>query len=69
MIDGSNEVYTMTNDLLSTIIDKDVPSMWDMTVNYVALDNVDGLDVKIDEESYTINVSRETLTVEDEESL
>ena len=68
MIDGNNEVYTMTTEILSTVMDKDVSSMWDMTVNYISKDDLDSLDVKIDGQENTINVSRETLIVENDES-
>ena len=67
MIDGSNEVYTMTKDLLSTVIDKEVSTLWDMTVNYISLNNLDSLDVKMNGEVKSIDVSRETIVVEDEE--
>lgn len=69
MIEGSNEVYTMTKDLLSTVIDKNVSEMWDMTVSYVVLDSLDSLDVETDGEDFTINVSRETSIAEDDDSL
>lgn len=65
MIQGSQEVYTMTNELLSTVIDKDVSAMWDMTVNYVSLNDLDSLSVKLDGEEKEINVSRETLEKEE----
>ena len=68
MIDGNNEIYTMTTEILSTVMDKDVSSMWDMTVNYISKDDLDSLDVKIDGQENTINVSRETLIVENDES-
>lgn len=68
MIEGSNEVYTMTTEILSTIIDKDVSSMWNMTVNYVSKDELESLDVNIDGEENVISVSRETVTVEKDES-
>ena len=68
MIDGNNEVYTMTTEILSTVMDKDVSSIWDMTVNYISKDDLDSLDVKIDGQENTINVSRETFIVENDES-
>lgn len=68
MLDGSNEVYTMTNDILSTVIDKDVSAMLDMTVSYLSVNDLDSLDINIDGKSNTINVSRETLVVEDEDT-
>lgn len=68
MLDGSNEVYTMTNDILSTVVDKDVSTMLDMTVNYLSVNDLDSLDINIDGKNNTINVSRETLVVEDEDT-
>ncbi len=61
MVDDNKEVYTMTNDLLSTVIDKNVSTMWDMTVNYVSLNDLESLSVKLYGEEKEINVSRETL--------
>lgn len=67
MIDGSKEVYTITNDLLSTVIDKDVSTMWDMTVNYLSVNDLSSLDVEFDSTKKKIDVSRETVAVENEE--
>lgn len=67
MVDGSKEVYTMTKDLLSTVIDKDVSTMWDMTVNYLSVNELSSLDIKVDGKEKTIDVSRETFLVDDEE--
>lgn len=67
MIEGSAEVYTITNDVLSTVIDKDASSLLNMTVNYLSLNDLDSLDVELDGERNTIDVSHETFVVEDEE--
>lgn len=69
MLDGDKEVYTMTNSLLSTVIDKDVSDLWDMTVNYVSLDDLDSLSVELDGEKKEINVSRETVVEEEPEEV
>ena len=68
MLEGSNEVFTITTDLLSTVIDKDASAMWDMSVSYVSLNDLDSLDVEVDGKTSTINVSRETKAAEDEDS-
>lgn len=65
-VDGSNQVYTMSNDLLSTVIDKDVSAMWDMTVNYLSINDLDSLDIDLNGQKNTIDVSRETVVIEDE---
>ena len=62
MLDNDNQVYTITNDLLSTLIDKDPDSMWDMTINYLPMNQLEHLDVSYNEEEKTVNVSRETIS-------
>ena len=65
MVNDSNEVYTMSTDTLSALIDKSEEDFWDMTVSYVALNNLGSLKVNYQGSDYKVNVSRETSTDDD----
>ena len=65
MVNDSNEVYTMSTDTLSALIDKSEEDFWDMTVSYVALNNLGSLKVNYQGRDYKVNVSRETSTDDD----
>ena len=65
MVNDSNEVYTMSTDTLSALIDKSEEDFWDMTVSYVALNNLGSLKVNYQGSDYKVNVSREISTDDD----
>ena len=59
-IDGSNEIYTISEDSLDSFIGKTNEDFWDMTVSYLSVNNLEKLSVNYKDNDYTINVSRET---------
>ena len=65
MVNDSNEVYTMSTDSLSALIDKSEEDFWDMTVSYVSLNSLGSLKVNYQGSDYKVNVSRETSTDDD----
>ena len=65
MVNDSNEVYTMSTDTLSALIDKSEEDFWDMTVSYVSLNSLGSLKVNYQGSDYKVNVSRETSTDDD----
>lgn len=67
IVNDSNQVYTMSSDSLLTFLGKTDLDFWDMTVNYLYIDNLESLDVNYGGKEYAINVSRETSENEDGE--
>ena len=59
-IDGSNEIYTISEDSLDSFIGKTNEDFWDMTVSYLSVNNLEKLSVNYKDNDYTIDVSRET---------
>lgn len=66
-VNGSNEIYTISEDSLDTFIGKTDADFWDMTVSYLSVNNLDSLKVDYKNSEYTVNVSRETSEDEDAE--
>ena len=66
-VNGSNEIYTISEDSLDTFIGKTDADFWDMTVSYLSVNNLDSLQVDYKNSEYTVNVSRETSEDEDAE--
>lgn len=64
-VNDSNAIYTISNDTLDSLFGKTNEDFWNMTVNYLSVNNLDSLEVTFENETHTINVSRETS--EDEE--
>lgn len=64
-VNDSNAIYTISSDTLDSFLGKTNEDFWDMTVNYLSVNNLDSLEVTFEDETHTINVSRETS--EDEE--
>ena len=64
-VNGSNEIYTISEDSLDTFIGKTDVDFWDMTVSYLSVNNLDSLKVDYKNSEYTVNVSRETSEDED----
>lgn len=63
-IEGETEIYTMSDNIIEIFTEKNADYFLDLTVNYVALNEVEKLTVEYDSELYVIDVSRETLTNE-----
>ena len=61
----NKQVYTMSTDTLSVVIDKTPSDLWSLVVNYVSVLNLDQLQVTYGDATSTVNVSRETSTDDD----
>ena len=66
-VDDSKEVYTITKDSLTDILDSTISDFYSLTVNYVSVNDLDSLEVKSDDGDHTVSVVRETAKAEDEE--
>ncbi len=66
-VNDSNEIYTISEDTLDTFLGKTAADFWDLTVSYLSVNNLETLNVNYKGDEYTVNVSRETSS-EDEES-
>lgn len=63
-INDSNEVYTISEDSLSDILDVELSDFYNLSVSYISGSLIDSLDFEISGDSHTIDLSRET-TVEE----
>ena len=61
----NKQVYTMSTDTLSAIIDKKASDLWSLIVNYQSVKTLDQLQVTYAGDAHTVNVSRETSTDDD----
>ena len=61
----NKQIYTMSTDTLSAVIDKTPSDLWPLIVNYLSVKNLDQLQVTYGETTNTVNVSRETFTDDD----
>ena len=66
-VDDSKEVYTITKDSLTDILDSTAADFYSLSVNYVSVNDLDTLEVKSDDGDHTVDVVRETVKAEDEE--
>ena len=66
-VDDSKEVYTITKDPLTDILDSTAADFYSLSVNYVSVNDLDTLEVKSDDGDHTVDVVRETVKAEDEE--
>ena len=66
-VNDSNQVYTVTTDSLSAILDSNVSDFYSMSVNYVSVNDLDSLEVQSADGTHTVNVTRETSKDEDDE--
>lgn len=64
-IDDSKEVYTMSDETLSTFLDKENADFWDMNVCYISINDIESVEVTYKGETKNVNVSRETSEDED----
>nr|WP_295264376.1 DUF4340 domain-containing protein [uncultured Blautia sp.] len=64
-VDDSKEVYTITKDSLTDILDSTISDFYSLTVNYVSVNDLDSLEVKSDDGDHTVSVVRETAKAED----
>ena len=61
----NKQIYTMSTDTLSAVIDKTPSDLWSLIGNYLSVKNLDQLQVTYGETTNTVNVSRETSTDDD----
>ena len=61
----NKQIYTMSTDTLSAVIDKTPSDLWSLIVNYLSVKNLDQLQITYGETTSTVNVSRETSTDDD----
>ena len=61
----NKQIYTMSTDTLSAVIDKTPSDLWSLIVNYLSVKNLYQLQVTYGETTSTVNVSRETSTDDD----
>ena len=61
----NKQIYTMSTDTLSEVIDKTPSDVWSLIVNYLSVKNLDQLQVTYGETTSTVKVSRETSTDDD----
>lgn len=67
-VDDSREVYTITKDSLTDILDSTMSDFYNLTVSYVSSNDLDSLEVQSAEGDHTINVVTETVKAEDEDT-
>ena len=67
-VDDSKEVYTITKDSLTDILDSTMSDFYNLTVSYVSSNDLDSLEVQSAEGDHTINVVTETVKAEDEDT-
>lgn len=66
-VNDSDEIYTIAQENLDTLFGKSVSDLWDMTVNYLSVNQLEALDIVINSEEHQVSVSRETSENEDGE--
>lgn len=67
-VDDSKEVYTITKDSLTDILDSTMSDFYNLTVSYVSSNDLDSLEVQSADGNHTINVVTETVKAEDEDT-
>ena len=67
-VDDSKEVYTITKDSLTDILDSTMSDFYNLTVSYVSSNDLDSLKVQSADGDHTINIVTETVKAEDEDT-
>ena len=67
-VDDSKEVYTITKDSLTDILDSTMSDFYSMTLSYVSANDLDSLEVQSADGDHTINIVTETVKAEDEDT-
>lgn len=68
-VDDSKEVYTITKDSLTDILDSTMSDFYNLTVSYVSSNDLDSLEVQSADGDHTINIVTETVKAEDEDTI
>ena len=66
-VNDSKEVYTITEDSLTDILDSTVSDFYSLSVNYLSVNSRDSLEVKTPDGDHTVTVTRETTKDSDDE--
>ena len=66
-VNDSNQVYTITEDSLSAILDSKTSDFYSLSVNYISLNDLDSLDITTAEGDHKVTVTRETTKNDDDE--
>ena len=66
-VDDSKEVYTITEESLTDILDSTVSDFYSLSVNYLSVNSLDSLEVKTPNGDHTVTVTRETTKDSDDE--
>ena len=66
-VDDSKEVYTITEDSLTDILDSTASDFYSLSVNYLSVNNLDSLEVKTPDDDHKVTVTRETTKDSDDE--
>lgn len=66
-VNDSKQVYTITDDSLSAILDSKAADFYSLSVNYMSVNDLDSLEVKDADGTHEIKVTRETTKAEDAE--
>ena len=66
-VDDSKEVYTITEDSLTDILDSTVSDFYSLSVNYLSVNSLDSLEVKTPDGDHKVTVTRETTKDSDDE--
>lgn len=66
-VDDSKEIYTLSIGTVEGLVDKELSDYWDLTVNYLSVNQLENIDVSRNNETHTVNVSRETTETEGED--
>lgn len=67
-VDDSKEVYTITKDSLTDILDSTMSDFYNLTVSYVSSNDLDSLEVQSADGDHTINIVTETVKAEDKDT-
>ena len=66
-VDDSKEVYTITEDSLTDILDSTASDFYSLSVNYLSVNNLDSLEIKTPDGDHKVTVTRETTKDSDDE--
>lgn len=66
-VNDSNEVYTISEDSLTDILDSTMEDFYDLTVSYLSVNNLETLEIEAEGETHEVEVIREISEDEDGE--
>lgn len=60
-VNDSKQVYTISEDSLTDILDSSISDFYSLTVNYLTVNNLESLEVQSEDGTHTVEVTRETV--------